>query len=666
MFMLQLKLGEYFHKSVMKNNFITILLVILISVFCGLFVKSKLFESFDFKNYSKGLELYKSQNYSESYHYFSKISLLSDIKAPALFRQARCAVEVGDYKAAKRNYSTLLMLFPNSPLYVVSEYNLAMLKYELNNKSARKHFVHIIKYYPDTDYALASEYYVASIDMANAQKTRWYWKRKDLKQKSLNHFIRYVKLSPDGRFVQGSINKIKKLGIVISEDDNLALAESYYKRELYNDACPYFENSDLKNSWAKFGLNEFKRGNLPFARRLTEKGLKYFSEYVDIEDIYEVIDCYLSYTDNKLESINKLITYAPDNVAIDYLIYLQAKYSNPQNMYTIYEKLFTAFPESKFSAEALYKTFLYTIDKGNYKKSILLGQKHLRYFKDSDTAPAVMFWIGKIYERNKNGLMAKKYYTDVQRKYPDSYYSFRAYSRLHKNKLMGNKDIKQKPVEFPYGKTTEQSMATKLVELGDYDFVSELYKNDDFVQSWIEYKKGNLVQSVILAQEAIKKMRPRPDFDDVRWRLAYPLNYYDTIVNSKGFEDSLVILSILREESHFNPQIRSAVGAVGLMQLMPATANELAAKHSLSNNLYDPVTNIRLGCLHFEDIKNTLYNENIYAVLAYNCGHNCVLNWLQTLKYKDIDDFVEKVPYLETQSYVKKVLRSYWIYSNIY
>ena len=130
----------------MKNNFITILLVILISVFCGLFVKAKLFEGSDFKNYSKGLEFYKSQNYKDSYRYFSKISILSDIKAPALFRQARCASEIGDYRAAKRNYSRLLILFPNSPLYVVSEYNLAMLKYELNNTSARKHFVHIIKY----------------------------------------------------------------------------------------------------------------------------------------------------------------------------------------------------------------------------------------------------------------------------------------------------------------------------------------------------------------------------------------------------------------------------------------------------------------------------------------------------------------------------------------
>ena len=65
-------------------------------------------------------------------------------------------------------------------------------------------------------------------------------------------------------------------------------------------------------------------------------------------------------------------------------------------------------------------------------------------------------------------------------------------------------------------------------------------------------------------------------------------------------------------------------------------------------------------------IKKVLYDEDIYAVMAYNCGQNCVLNWLKTLKYRDIDDFVEKIPYAETQSYVKKVLRSYWIYTNIY
>lgn len=658
---------EYvFTEPSMKNNFITIILIVFITFLCGLFVKAKVFSNVDFQNYSKALNSYKAQDYFTAYRSFSKVSLLSDIKAPALFRQARCAAEVGDYRAAKRNYKTLLLFFPNSPLYVVSEYNLAMLKYELGDKSARKHFVHIIKYYPETDYALASEYYVATIDMNQAQKTKWYWKRKDLKQKSLNHFIRYVKLSPDGRFVQGSINKIKKLGIVISEDDNLALAESYYKRELYNDAYAYFENANIRNSWAKFARNEFKRGNLPFARQMTEKGLKYFSEDVDVEDIYDVIDSYLLFTDAKLESINYLIKCAPDNVAIDYLLYLQAKYSNIQNMYAIYEQLFTGFPESKFSAEALYKTFLYTIDKGDYKKSILLGQKHLKYFKDSDTAPAVMFWIGKIYEMNKNQILAKKYYTTVLSHYPDSYYSYRAYCKLHKNKVMTLNDTKAKPIEFPYGKKSEQTMATKLVELGDYDFVSELYKNDDFVQSWIESKRGNLVRSVILAQEAIKKMRPRPEFDDVRWRLAYPLNYYETIVNVKGFEDSLVILSILREESHFNTEIRSVVGAVGLMQLMPATANELAIQHGWGNNLLNPTDNIRLGCQYFENIKHTLYSQDIYAVLAYNCGQNCVLNWLKTLKYRDIDDFVEKVPYPETQSYVKKVLRSYWIYLNIY
>jgi soluble lytic murein transglycosylase len=127
-----------------------------------------------------------------------------------------------------------------------------------------------------------------------------------------------------------------------------------------------------------------------------------------------------------------------------------------------------------------------------------------------------------------------------------------------------------------------------------------------------------------------------------------------------------MIMSIMREESHFNSEIVSPVGAVGLMQLMPATANEIASAYGLDNNLLNPDTNIRLGSLYYSKMKNSLWDRDAYAIMAYNGGWFSVVNWTKTLDYSDIDDFVEKIPYPETQSYVKKVLRSYWCYSNIY
>ena len=156
----------------MKDKIIALVVILLITLAGGCFIYSKISEKNDMSEYSAGLKLYRQEEYHSAYKHFGKISLFSNIKTPALFRQARSATLLGDIKGAKRNYNLLLLLYPHSQLYVVSEYNLAMLLYENGDNSARKHFVHIIKYYPDTDYALASEYYVTSIDMKSAQKTK--------------------------------------------------------------------------------------------------------------------------------------------------------------------------------------------------------------------------------------------------------------------------------------------------------------------------------------------------------------------------------------------------------------------------------------------------------------------------------------------------------------
>jgi len=651
----------------MKDKILAIIILFLISLFGICFVQSKLSEKNDIKRYSIGLSAYKKSDYHTAYMNFGKISLFSDIKTPALFRQARCATLLGDIQAAKRNYSLILFMYPNSQLYVVSEYNLAMLLYELKDSAARKHFVHIIKYYPETDFALASEYYVASIDMASAQKSKLYWRRTNLKHKSLHHFIRYVKLSPDGRFAQDSIKKISKLGIAITDDDSLALADSYFKRGLYADASLYFSESPINVSWAKYAKNEFKRGNYPLAKSLVENGLKNYSKTVEHQDAYDAIDGYISLSDNKLYTINYLLNTYPKSSCIDYLLYLKAKYSDENTKYSIYAKLYDKYPDSDFSAEALYKTFYAQIDKEQYEKALRLGRKHITHFKKSDTSPAVLFWMGKIYERKHNPAMAKSYYKSVMSKYPDSYYSYRAYCKLHKNKdLFIDLDIKTKPVLFPRVDKNEQDMASKLIALGDYDFISELYKEDDFVQSWIAYKQGKHIRSVILAQEAMKKLFPKPNYDDVRWRLVYPLNYFNYVEKYKGEQDPLIILSIIREESHFNSEIKSPVGAVGLMQLMPATANELAAAYGLDTNLLNPESNVRLGSLYYSNLKNSLGGVDAYAIMSYNGGRYSVMRWRKNLQYKDLDDFIEKIPYPETQMYVKKVLKSYWNYSNIY
>ena len=646
---------------------ILILCVVLCTALYGICATvSKLSETKDYEQYSQGLKLYKSKDFKAAYHHFGNISLLSPIKTPAMFRRARCSEQLGDIRGAEKNYSKLLFMYPYSELYVVSEYNLAMIKYQSNDKSAKKHFLHIIKYYPDTDYALASEYYLASMDLSSANKSHFYGRRMRLKRKAISHFIKYIKLSPDGRFAQPSIDNINHSGIVISYDDNLVIADSYYKRNLYAKAAEYYKHTLIKNSWAKYAKNEFKRGSNQFAKSLTETGLKSYSENVDRQDMYDAVDGYINLSDNKLFTINYLLKKYPQAECTDYLLFLKAQYSNENNKYSVYSELYNKYPNSNFSAEALYKVFLSNIFKKDYENALRLGQKHYSQFKTSDTTPAVLFWMGKIYEKQRNYPLAKSYYKNVIAKYPDSYYSYRAYSKLNNKDWFIDKTVKSKPIIFPCEDKKEREMISKLIELGDYDFVEELYKDNKFVQSWIAYKQGKPVYSVILAQEAMKDTFPKPDFTDVRWRLVYPLNYYSYVDKYKGELDPLLIMSVIREESHFSPDIKSPVGAVGLMQLMPATAQEIANANSLSVHLTNPQNNIHLGCLYFSKMKKSLRNNDAYAVMAYNGGWHSVNRWINTLSYDDTDEFIEKIPYPETQMYVKKVLRSFWSYSNIY
>ena len=122
----------------------------------------------------------------------------------------------------------------------------------------------------------------------------------------------------------------------------------------------------------------------------------------------------------------------------------------------------------------------------------------------------------------------------------------------------------------------------------------------------------------------------------------------------------------MREESYFNPNATSAVGARGLMQLMPATASEIYGNKLQPEDLYKPLLNIQIGNSYYARLKNSLNGYDISAVAAYNGGIGSIKKWQTSIVYNDTDEFVEQIPYAETKNYVKKVFRSYWNYLRIY
>ncbi|WP_131864686.1 murein transglycosylase [Biostraticola tofi] len=131
--------------------------------------------------------------------------------------------------------------------------------------------------------------------------------------------------------------------------------------------------------------------------------------------------------------------------------------------------------------------------------------------------------------------------------------------------------------------------------------------------------------------------------------------------DEKGISQSYA-MAIARQESAWNPKVRSPVGAAGLMQLMPATAQQTAqmfgvSNYSNSSQLLDPQTNITLGTAYLEYVYQMFGRNRILSSVAYNAGPGRVNTWLGNSAGRiDAVAFIESIPFSETRGYVKNVL----------
>ena len=133
--------------------------------------------------------------------------------------------------------------------------------------------------------------------------------------------------------------------------------------------------------------------------------------------------------------------------------------------------------------------------------------------------------------------------------------------------------------------------------------------------------------------------------------------------------DPLLIYAIIKAESNFDDEAVSSRGATGLMQLMENTAKEIATNEMMEivtkNSLYDPETNIKLGVKYFANLLSVFHNEAV-SLAAYNAGMGTVSEWINEGIIKADGSDIENIPYNETNMYVRKILKDYEIYKQLY
>lgn len=156
------------------------------------------------------------------------------------------------------------------------------------------------------------------------------------------------------------------------------------------------------------------------------------------------------------------------------------------------------------------------------------------------------------------------------------------------------------------------------------------------------------------------------------WWYAWPSAYsglVDAATAADKSVDADLVYSIMREESGYRPKVVSPVGARGLLQIMRETGAQLAGRTGRTafdpDDLFDPRTNIELGSFYLYELSQLFPTKLSASIASYNAGPHVVADWVDENTRPD-DEWVESIPYAQTRSYVKRVMRSVEAYRLLY
>ncbi len=145
------------------------------------------------------------------------------------------------------------------------------------------------------------------------------------------------------------------------------------------------------------------------------------------------------------------------------------------------------------------------------------------------------------------------------------------------------------------------------------------------------------------------------------WNI-FPIKYKGVIVEYSERYDLRpeLVSSLINAESGFRSDAVSGAGAVGLMQILPSTASEIAKRCGTQDfDLFNPRTNIEFGCCYLRYLLDFYDGDVVYALCGYNAGINNVKHW-------NFDGDIEKIPVEQTKNYVKKIIKNLTIYKQFY
>ena len=659
----------------MKNSLKYILLtfLIIVPISLAILIYNDKISQDSPKYYAKGVSLYESGDYQNAYYVFGKIKWISPLYQMAIFKQAKSAQKVGDYATASLKYKFFLEKNPDSIFAKSARFNLAKCNYYLKNYEEAKILFEESKAKNENKVSI-DDYYLGLI----YKKTD-----KDLAAKHLINYLNADNIENKSHefYAAEELSDIEK---ELTEEEKILLGKIYFKNKKYSKALDYFSKISMDKGWDYYVLSNHYVGNKVVAKKLIEKGIVQYSYKADKDNLHKIYDIYTSYMKGtKVKNWTQMLTLVQQNIlnGEDYVLYKLAGISPKDKAITLYKRIIDKYISSDYAPEAMWNVFWNEYSNKNYANAKELAYKHLKTYQNVNSTTRMAFWLYKVLEKEGQQQEAHNILIRLASKYPDDYYGLRAEAILDKkadfwttnptSKLPENNQIIEFPITVSDIAIKDIKLINSMFEMGDYEIWLDANFNNKIVESWFEFRKNKKVRSIILARDTIKEMKEKPSVYSEAYKLAYPL-YYTNELNIAGEKlnlDPYYIISLIKEESHFDEKAKSSTNAIGLMQIMPATANYIISMLKMDipslADIENPKTNIYLGTNYLRYLEDT-FQDDLLVTAAYNGGEGSVRKWIKTYGYDDKDEFIENIQFDETKHYVKKVFRTYHMYKKIY
>jgi soluble lytic murein transglycosylase len=396
--------------------------------------------------------------------------------------------------------------------------------------------------------------------------------------------------------------------------------------------------------------------------------------------------------------------------ALDQLATYHIRANEDGSAARVFRELYTSHPNSRHAPRAAWKHGWWSYRLGQFEEAARVFTQAAADFPRHNTRPAWIYWAGRANDTLKRTDAARELYQLVVADYRYTYYGGLASGRLRGGRTTaprataglaaesraltpapakstgsdGSASLQAKASATPA--TSEDTETIRwLLAAGLYTDASRELEERLRVEgrtpvleatlAWTYLHMGESLKAIAAMKNAYPQHLTASGDRLPRELLAviYPLGHWSSVKRYAAAHDldPWLVIALIAQESGFDADVQSAAGAFGLMQLMPATGRQLARRLGIRNfsteDLTNPDINIRLGTRYFTDLIDRWGSEHL-ALAAYNAGETPVARWIDEREAEDLDreEFIDDIPYPETQLYVKRVLGMREIYRDLY